>query len=138
VIVRVAVGVVAALLVAWLVLVAYLVAHRPKEGAAREAVRMLPDTIRLVRRLAADRTLPGGVRRRLWLLLGYLAFPLDLVPDFVPLIGYADDVIIVGAVLRSVIRRAGPDAVARHWPGSTDGLAALWRVTGLPGEAPER
>ena len=136
-IVRVAIGVVAALLLAWLVLVAYLVANRP-EGTAREALRVLPDTVRLVRRLAADRTLPGGVRWRLWLLLGYLAFPLDLVPDFVPVIGYADDVIIVGAVLRSVIRRAGPDAVARHWPGTGDGLAALWRVTGLPGEPPER
>ena len=70
---------------------------------------------------------------RLWLLLAYLAFPIDLVPDFIPVIGYADDVVIVAAVLRSVVRRAGPQAVRRHWPGTHDGLEALWRLARLPG-----
>jgi uncharacterized membrane protein YkvA (DUF1232 family) len=65
------------------------------------------------------------VRVRLGLLLGYLAIPVDLVPDFVPVLGYADDAIIVTWVLRSVVRRAGPDAVRRHWPGSQDGLGAV-------------
>jgi len=51
-------------------------------------------------------------------------------------VGYADDVVIVAAVLRSVIRRAGPDAIRRHWPGTDSGLASLWRVSGLPGEPP--
>jgi uncharacterized membrane protein YkvA (DUF1232 family) len=73
------------------------------------------------------------VRVRLWLLFGYLAMPFDLIPDFIPVIGYADDAIIVAAVLRSVVRRAGADAVRRHWPGTQDGLAALWRAAGLPG-----
>lgn len=135
--VRILVGVVGALLFAWLVLVGYLLAHRPNEGAAREVLRVLPDTVRLVKRVAADRTLPRGVRTRLWLLLAYLAFPLDLVPDFVPVIGYADDVVIVGAVLRSVIRRSGADAVRRHWPGTEEGLAVLWRAAGLPRDGSE-
>jgi uncharacterized membrane protein YkvA (DUF1232 family) len=138
VVLRVAIGVAGALLLAWLVLLGYLLAHRPDEGTARQALRVLPDTLRLVKRLATDRALPRGVRTRLWLLLGYLVFPLDLVPDFVPVIGYADDVVIVGAVLRSVIRRAGPDAVRLHWPGTDEGLATLWRATGLPGTAPRR
>jgi uncharacterized membrane protein YkvA (DUF1232 family) len=63
----------------------------------------------------------------------YLAVPIDIIPDFIPVIGYADDAIMVAAVLRSVVRRAGSDAVRRHWPGTRDGLAALWRVAGLPG-----
>ncbi len=71
---------------------------------------------------------------RLWLLFTYLAIPVDLVPDFIPVIGYADDAIIVAWVLRSVVRRAGPEAVRRHLPGTEDGLAVLWRVAGLPGE----
>jgi uncharacterized membrane protein YkvA (DUF1232 family) len=70
------------------------------------------------------------VRVRLWLLLGYLAMPIDLVPDVIPVIGYADDAIVVALVLRSVVRRAGPDAVVRHWPGTPDGLAAVQRLTG--------
>ncbi|PWI10208.1 hypothetical protein DIZ27_14200, partial [Streptomyces sp. NWU339] len=97
-----------------------------------EAIRLLPDLLRLIPRLARDRTLPRGVRVRLWLLLAYLAMPIDLVPDFIPVLGYADDAIVVAAVLRSVVRHAGADALARHWPGTDDGLIAVRRLTGLP------
>jgi len=99
----------------------------------REALRILPDTVRLLRRLAADPSLPREVRVRLWLLLVYLAIPIDLVPDFIPVVGYADDAVIVAPVLRSVVRRAGRQAVRRHWPGTEDGVATLWRVASLEG-----
>jgi uncharacterized membrane protein YkvA (DUF1232 family) len=65
------------------------------------------------------------------LLLAYLALPIDLIPDFIPVLGYADDAVIVALVLRSVTRRAGPDALAEHWPGTPDGLAALRRLCRL-------
>lgn len=65
------------------------------------------------------------------MLLAYLAIPLDLIPDSIPVLGYADDAIIVTAVLRSVVRLAGIDAVRRHWPGTEDGLAAVTRLTSL-------
>ncbi|WP_449301224.1 YkvA family protein [Planomonospora corallina] len=120
-----------ALLVAWLVLTAALAAAAPRGGLLREALRLLPDVLRLVRRLAADPELPHGVRVRLALLLAYLAFPIDVVPDFIPVLGYADDAIIVVLVLRSVVRRAGVDAVRRHWPGTDDGFAVLVRLCGL-------
>jgi uncharacterized membrane protein YkvA (DUF1232 family) len=128
-----AIGVAAALVLAWVALVIALAMLRPRGGLLREAVRILPDVLRLIRRLAADRTLPRGVRVRLALLLAYLAIPIDLIPDFVPVLGYADDAIIVTAVLRSVVRRAGIDAVQAKWPGSDDGFAALIRLTGLAG-----
>jgi uncharacterized membrane protein YkvA (DUF1232 family) len=124
-------GIVVALLIAWLALVIALLMVRPKGSLLAEAMRILPDLLRLLRRLAADRTLPRGVRIRLGLLLAHLAFPIDLIPDFVPLIGYADDAIITAAVLRSVVRNAGIEAVRRHWPGSDDGFAALRRLTGI-------
>jgi len=129
----VAVGVAAALILAWVALIVALAILRPPGGLLREAVRILPDVLRLVRRLAADTTLPSGVRFRLWLLLAYLALPFDLIPDFIPVLGYADDAIIVTAVLRSVVRRAGIVAVRDHWPGSDDGFAALCRLAGLNG-----
>ncbi|RSM38848.1 DUF1232 domain-containing protein [Amycolatopsis balhimycina DSM 5908] len=125
------IGVAAALLLAWLVLVVALLVIRPRGGLLREALRLLPDVLRLIRRLAADKTLPRGVRLRLGLLLAYLALPIDLVPDFIPVLGYADDAIIVTAVLRGVVRRAGIDAVRARWPGTDDGFAALARLTGL-------
>jgi uncharacterized membrane protein YkvA (DUF1232 family) len=123
-----AAGLVAGILVLWLALVAVLAAARPTGNTLTEVLRILPDLLRLVTRLARDTTLPRGVRIRLWLLLAYLASPIDLIPDFIPVLGYADDAIIVAAVLRSVIRRAGPDALTRHWPGTPDGLAALVRL----------
>lgn len=126
------IGVVAGLLLCWAVLVGVLWVRRPDELRLRELLRLLPDTLRLIRRLAGDSSLPRGVRVRLWLLLVYLASPVDLVPDFVPVLGYADDAVVVALVLRSVVRRAGPDAVGRHWPGTPDGLAALRRATRLP------
>ena len=87
--------------------------------------------LRLIRRLAADRSLPTSVRVRLAILLVYLGLPIDLVPDFIPVLGYADDAIIVIVVLRSVVRRAGLEAVRARWPGTDDGFAALTRLTGL-------
>jgi uncharacterized membrane protein YkvA (DUF1232 family) len=126
------VGAVGGLLLCWLVLMAVLWLTRPDELSARELLRLLPDVLRLVRRLAGDRTLPRGVRVRLWLLMVYLAVPIDLVPDFLPVVGHADDAIVVALVLRSVVRRAGGAAVERHWPGTPEGLAALRRASRLP------
>jgi uncharacterized membrane protein YkvA (DUF1232 family) len=125
------IGMVAALLVTWLALVVTLWLARPSGGLLREGLRILPDLLRLVRRLAADRTLPRGVRVRLGLLLAYLACPIDLIPDFIPVLGYADDAIVVSVVLRGVIRRSGLAAVRVHWPGTDDGFAAALRLTGL-------
>jgi len=125
------IGAGAALLLIWLALVIALLVARPDKAQLKEALRLLPDLLRLLRRLAADQTLPRGVRVRLGLLLAYLAFPFDLIPDFIPVLGYADDAIIVVAVLRSTVRRAGLDAVRQHWPGTEDGFAALRRLAGL-------
>jgi uncharacterized membrane protein YkvA (DUF1232 family) len=118
--------------VTYLALLASLLAAGPKGNLLGEAVRLLPDLLRLLRRLAADSTVPRSARMRLLLLLGYLAMPFDLVPDFVPVLGYADDAIVVSIVLRSVVRRAGAPAVRRHWPGTEAGLAALARLIRLP------
>jgi uncharacterized membrane protein YkvA (DUF1232 family) len=125
------IGLAGALLVAWLALVLVLILARPRGGLLRESLRLMPDVLRLVRRLAADGTLPRGVRVRLGLLLAYLALPIDVIPDFIPVLGYADDVILVALVLRGVVRRAGIEPVRAHWPGTQDGFAALARLTGL-------
>jgi uncharacterized membrane protein YkvA (DUF1232 family) len=130
-----AVGV--ALAFTWVALVIALLVARPKGLLLAEALRLLPDVLRLLRRLAGDRSLPQGVHIRLWLLLAYLAIPIDLVPDFIPVLGYADDAIIVTAVLRSVVRRAGLEPIRDHWPGTEDGLAAVLRLCGLT-DQPDR
>lgn len=113
-------------------LVALWRAHRrdPDSVGMREALRLVPDVVRLLRRLAADRSLPRGVRLRLSLLIIYLISPVDLIPDFIPVLGYADDVIIVAIALRSVIRHAGRQAIEKHWPGTVEGLRIIQRLAG--------
>jgi uncharacterized membrane protein YkvA (DUF1232 family) len=113
-----------------LVLLALYARKHPETVSMKEALRLLPDLLGLLRRLTADRSLPRGIRVRLVLLLVYLASPFDLVPDFLPVIGYADDVIIVALVLRSVIRKAGHGPLERHWAGTPAGLAIIQRLAG--------
>jgi len=133
---RLTLALVLTLVAAWLALVAFLVALRPKGLRSRDMLRLLPDTVRLLKRITTDPSLPRGLRMRLVLLLGYLALPFDLIPDFIPVVGHIDDVILILVALRSVVRQAGPEAVRRHWPGTSAGLAALWAAAGLP-ELPE-
>lgn len=113
-----------------LVLLALYARNHPETVGMKEALRLLPDLLVLLRRLTADPDLPRGIRIRLVLLLVYLASPIDLVPDFLPVIGYADDAIIVALVLRSVIRKAGHAPLERHWPGTPAGLALIRRLAG--------
>lgn len=126
-----ALAVVSGLLLVWLVLLVVLWWVMPEETTLRSALRLIPDVVRLVRRLAGDKTLARGVRWRLWLLLAYLAMPIDVVPDFIPVLGYADDAIVIALTLRSVVRHAGPEALERHWPGTPEGLAAVFRLAGV-------
>jgi uncharacterized membrane protein YkvA (DUF1232 family) len=130
---KIAIGAGVGLAVVWLALIAALLlaGRRYERPGLREMLRLLPDLLRLLKRLAGDADLPRGVRVRLWLLLLYLAVPIDLIPDFIPVIGYADDAIIVALALRSVARRAGPQALHRHWPGTPAGLAAVLGAAGI-------
>ncbi|MBA2418261.1 MAG: DUF1232 domain-containing protein [Nocardioidaceae bacterium] len=123
------IGVTCVLAVSWGLLVGGLWIAKPDKAGLRASLRLLPDVVRLLSRLARDRSLPLRVRAWLWVLLAYLASPIDVIPDFVPVLGYADDVVLVVIALRFVIRRAGRERVLRHWPGTPDGLAALERLT---------
>lgn len=131
----VVVAVVGGALLVWLALVVTLAlagrAHSGKPGL-RDALRMVPDVVRLVRRLVADPSVPRRVKVVLVVLLGYLLSPIDLVPDFIPVLGYADDAIIVALVIRYVVRHAGTTALEKHWAGTPAGLSALQSFAGVP------
>jgi uncharacterized membrane protein YkvA (DUF1232 family) len=79
----------------------YALVH-PQTVTMRHALRYLPDVLRLTSRLAADKCLPGGIRIHLLLLLVYLASPIDVIPDFIHIIGHADDAVGGALALRSV------------------------------------
>jgi uncharacterized membrane protein YkvA (DUF1232 family) len=126
-------GLVAALLVVWLILVAVLWLVRPKDVALVDLIRVVPDVLRLVRDLLVDRSAPLSVRLALLFLLAWLVSPIDLIPEFVPVLGPLDDAIVAVLVLRFVRRRLGEDELRARWRGSQAGWDLVARLMGGTG-----
>ena len=101
-----------------------------RRAAARMLATFVPDCMVLVGRLVRDPRVPR--RRKLLLvgLIGYLALPFDLVPDFIPVAGQLDDLVVVVLVLRSLIRSGGEPLLREHWPGPEQSLALIVRFAG--------
>jgi uncharacterized membrane protein YkvA (DUF1232 family) len=96
----------------------------------RELSRFVPDLGTLFLRLARDRRLSPPRRLGLILLGAYLVSPIDLIPDFIPVVGQLDDAALAALVLRGVVRAAGPEVVCEHWPGSWRSLNVVLRLAG--------
>jgi uncharacterized membrane protein YkvA (DUF1232 family) len=102
---------------------------RGRRADARALAGFVPDCVILFGRLVRD---PRLSMRHKWLvaaLIPYLAMPIDLVPDFVPVAGQLDDAIVVAVVLRRVLR-GQPGLVHEHWPGPPSSLAVVLRLVG--------
>jgi uncharacterized membrane protein YkvA (DUF1232 family) len=95
---------------------------------ARALAGFVPDCVVLCSRLIRDPRVPRGRKALLVALAGYLALPFDLVPDFIPVAGELDDVVIVALVLRSLLRGGGAALVREHWPGPEASLARVLRL----------
>jgi uncharacterized membrane protein YkvA (DUF1232 family) len=117
----VGIGAVVALWVALVALLAVLGRGRD----ARDVARFIPDCVVLFKRLFRDSRVPRRAKVSLALLIPYLASPIDLIPDFIPVLGHVDDAFLVALTLRYVVRRAGPEVVEELWPGSERGLRAV-------------
>jgi len=116
------------LVVAWLALLLLLWLIRPRGVGARELARVVPDILRLVRDLVTDRSTPRSVRIALVVLLVWLISPIDLVPEFIPVLGPLDDVIVAVVILRFVRRRLGEAELRRRWRGTDEGWILLERI----------
>jgi|SRR5215207_9295912 len=98
----------------------------------RQLARFVPDLAVLFARLARDPHVSRLRRMSLLALAAYLASPIDLIPDFIPVIGQLDDAVLAALVLRWVMRGAGAERVREHWPGSQQSLHAVLRLAGYP------
>jgi uncharacterized membrane protein YkvA (DUF1232 family) len=98
--------------------------------AARAIAGFVPDCAVMIGRLARDPATPRIGRIALLALAVYLASPIDLVPDFIPVAGQLDDAIVVALVLRAVVRASGREVVREHWPGPSASLVVVLRATG--------
>ena len=96
-----------------------------RRSQARALAGFIPDCIVLFRRLLADPRVHGWRRALVVALVAYLALPFDLVPDFIPVAGQLDDLLIVALVLRVILRGAGEEIVREHWPGPPESLRVI-------------
>jgi len=124
------------LIVAASVLVAYaafvvalIVAGRRRD--AHDVARFIPDCIVFVRRLLGEPRVPRRHKLLLGALVGYLAFPIDLVPDFIPVAGQIDDLLVLVLALRVVLRASGSELLREHWPGPERSGALVLRFAGV-------
>ncbi|MCI1019760.1 DUF1232 domain-containing protein [Microbacterium sp. C5A9] len=127
-------GVIGGLVLLWVALVVFLLVQQRRAGNDvdwRDIARLAPDIVRLIKRLATDTRVPRGTRAWLVALMIYLVLPIDLIPGFIPVIGYADDAIIVAVALRYAVRHAGLVAIERNWPGTPAGLRSVLVLVGL-------
>jgi uncharacterized membrane protein YkvA (DUF1232 family) len=99
-----------------------------RRESARALGGFVPDCIVLCGRMLGDPRVPRRKKALLVALMGYLALPFDLVPDFIPVAGQLDDVVIVVLVLRSLVHGGGEPLVREHWPGPENSLALVLRL----------
>ena len=94
-------------------------------------LRALPDLVRLIARLVADPVLPRAAKIALAAALVYLASPFDLIPDFIPVVGYLDDVLVAAVVVDGILNWVDRGLVLRYWPGTPDSLERVARAARL-------
>lgn len=114
----------------WLTAVlALILAGRP--AAARELAALLPNLLLLFRGLRADPAVPRRDKLLLLVALVWIASPIDLIPEFIPVLGPLDDALVAALVLRRIMRGAGPEVVRKHWRGREESLQLIFRLAGV-------
>jgi uncharacterized membrane protein YkvA (DUF1232 family) len=99
-----------------------------RRADARALARFVPDCVVLMGRLLRDPRLSGWRKLLVVVAIGYLAMPIDLVPDFIPIAGQLDDAIIVALILRAIIRGGNAELLDEHWPGPDESLRIIRRA----------
>jgi len=118
------------LLATWIALLVLIWVLRPRNVALRDLLGVIPDLLRLIRDLLADRKTPLAVRLALTFLLAWIVNPIDLIPEFIAVIGPLDDAVVAVLVLRYVRRRIGLAELRERWRGTDAGFALLSGVLG--------
>jgi len=126
IVVEILIGIVAL----WVAVLVLFWAFRPRGVAVREVLAIVPDVLRLLRSLIGDRSAPLDVRVVLVGLVAWIISPIDLIPEFVPVLGPIDDIVVAVVAMRFVRRRMGVEDLRRRWSGSAAGFDLLVRVIG--------
>jgi uncharacterized membrane protein YkvA (DUF1232 family) len=100
-------------------------------GTLMEAALVLPNLVKLVARLVRDQRVPVRAKVALAAAAAYVVSPIDLVPEFIPVIGWADDILIIMFALDTLIQKSGHELVVEHWDGPQDILSLVTEVVSL-------
>lgn len=119
-----------AMIAMWLIAVLVLI-WMGRKTIAKELVALLPNLLRLFRGLIGDPRVPRGSKALLVVGAVWLASPIDLIPEFVPVVGPIDDAVVASLVLRHLVKRAGPDVVREHWQGDSRTIGLILRAAGV-------
>jgi uncharacterized membrane protein YkvA (DUF1232 family) len=111
------------MVVSWAVLI--LLARRLPPGPLRELARFIPACVTTIRRLRRDPRVPRRARVAVVLAGLWVASPVDLIPEFLPVIGPLDDVVVVALALRYAARQVPRQVLLDAWPGETGLLERL-------------
>ena len=106
-----------------------------RRSDARAVAGFVPDCIVLFHRLLGDPRMPRRYRAIVVALLGYLALPFDVIPDFIPVAGQLDDAIVVVLALRAILRGGGLEMITEHWPGPRSSLSLILKLANLAGKS---
>ena len=99
-----------------------------RRTAAREVATLLPNLARLFKGLIGDPRVPRSSKALLLFGAAWIASPIDLIPEFIPVLGPLDDAVVAALVLRHVLRRAGREVVVEHWRGDPATLERILRL----------
>jgi uncharacterized membrane protein YkvA (DUF1232 family) len=94
----------------------------------KQLLRALPNLIRLIAKLVGDPMLPRAAKIALAAAMVYLASPLDLIPDFIPLVGYLDDLMLAAVLVDGLLNYVDRTLVLKYWPGTADSLERIARA----------
>jgi uncharacterized membrane protein YkvA (DUF1232 family) len=98
-----------------------------RDADARALARFVPDCVVLFKRLLTDPRVEWWRKALLVAVIVYLASPIDLVPDFIPVAGQLDDAVLVIIAVRVLLHGSGPHLLAEHWPGPRRSLNVILR-----------
>jgi len=126
------IGIAVGLLVLWIALLVLFFLLRPRDVPLRELLAVVPDVLRLLGSLIRDESVPADVRLVVVGLVAWIVSPIDLIPEFIPVLGPLDDVVVAVVAMRYVRRRVGITDLEARWQGTPDGFTLLVRVIWAP------
>jgi uncharacterized membrane protein YkvA (DUF1232 family) len=128
---EIVIGLVVTFALLWVVTIIAAAVIRPRGVSWKDTALLAPDVVVLLERLARDHRLPRRRRACVWALIAWMISPIDLMPDVIPVIGSADDVVLMYLVIRHLARTQGGAIFKEHWPGDAAALDLLMRLVGV-------